>query len=221
MADKPFSEVGNYAVKVRRRVNAPVKEQVIEYMIAHREATNAEICREFGVKDRTITRARKEAIEKGYVGPNYFDRMSDEGREAGEAGSHGAEPLEKTLERVARGVKPGDTQLTTEESLLMLSQLARAAKRDGANKLSIEAMVAFHRLKSQSKEAKLGPNPPLSFDEKVERTSRVLEAAGKWAAKAAWSVAFPEKEAKPSLPYAFPQGPEENPSGEAAPEVQS
>jgi len=168
------------------------RQRITEYMIAYPEATMNEVATKFGSSMSTVVRCREKAIQGGLVGPSYFDRRSPEGAKAYETGNYGPQDLEATVRKV---LSEGGTgiMLTTEESLQAFTNLARAAERDGANKLSIEAHKAFHNLKSQSKEAKLGPGAPVSYDEKVERTSRILECVGVRALKAAFQVAFPDK----------------------------
>jgi len=190
-----LDETGPHSTKRRPRgpkLPMPLMQTITEYVIAYPEATIAEVGARFGVSARTVSRCRGHAIKDKLVGPSYFDRRSPEGIEAGESGHVTGAPLEETVKGYLQSAKPGE-QITTEESLTALSAIARAAARDGANKLAIDAHNAFHKLKSQSKEAKLGPNPPLSYDERVERTSRILECVGVRALKAAFQVAFPEK----------------------------
>ena len=195
---KPLKEISPKAERRKRdssQTSALItlkRQQITEYMIAYPEATMAETARKFGSSMSTVVRCREKAIQGGLVGPSYFDRRSPEGAKAYETGNYGPQDLEGTVRKIL-SESSGGTLLSTEESLQAFTNLARVAERDGANKLSIEAHKAFHNLKSQSKEAKLGPGAPVSYDEKVERTSRILECVGVRALKAAFQVAFPEK----------------------------
>jgi hypothetical protein len=185
------------------------RQRITEYMIAYPEATMKEVATKFGCSMSTTVRCREKAIEGKLVGPSYFDRRSSEGQKALETGNYEAADLEGTVRKIL-SESSGGALLSTEESLQAFTNLARAAERDGANKLSIEAHKAFHNLKSTSKEAKLGPGVPVSYDEKVERTSRILECVGIRAVGAAFRIAFPdkvidigEKEPEMAVPYDF------------------
>ena len=147
----------------------------------------------FACGEKTIQRARAQAIEQGKVNPSFFDRKSKAGREAREKGT-GAEPIEKTVRRLldsqdSETIGP-ESELTLAQSLSMLSKLAKGAEAEGQKKLAIDAVNAYHKLKSASIATKVGPGVPLTHEEKVERAARVLEAAGEQAARAAFLVAF-------------------------------
>jgi hypothetical protein len=191
---KPLGQLGGPYARTSRKPNVRLglkRQEIIEYMIAYPEATLDEVAVKFGCSQSTVVRGRQRAIRDGLVGPSYFDRTSDKGQKAQLTGDFAASDLEGAVRKIL-SESSGGALLSTEESLQAFTNLARAAERDGANKLSIEAHKAFHNLKSQSKEAKLGPGAPVSYDEKVERTSRILECVGTRALKAAFGVAFPE-----------------------------
>jgi hypothetical protein len=148
------------------------RQRIEEYLLTHPNSTNPETAAYFGCSERTITRVRQAAIKKGFLTPSYFDRVSDE---PPPVTTEGAEVLRRELEKM-RGVS--GEPLTDTESLQMLANLARDAAANRQGGMLRDAILAHKKISSDTDQKHLGPPPPLTDEDKIQRTADILDVVG-------------------------------------------
>lgn len=153
-----------------------------EYLLANPYASTEMICDATRVNPATVTRIRKDLVKRGLIRASIHDWSSPEGRSAKSLEPEGAkidtEGVEKVLAKLEELRTPTGDPLTTEESLQLLSSLARAANTDGNSKLAIDATMAFHRLQDRTTAVQLGPPPPLTDEDKITRMTHLVDVVG-------------------------------------------
>lgn len=155
------------------------RQRIEEYLLTHPNVTNAEGAAYFGCSERTITRVRQAAIKKGFLTPSYYDHITEE---PPPVTTEGAETLRRELEKM-RGV--GGEPLTDAEALQMLANLARDAAANRQGSMLRDAILAHKKISSDTTQQHLGPPPPLTDEDKVQRTADILDVVGPLLAAAA------------------------------------
>lgn len=160
-------------------VSKAFQEKIIEYLAANPKAKNRDVMAALNVRQPAVSKARKAAVERGILKPSTWQKnarkriIETQARKMIEAGH---DDIEELIARVEAS-QPGQ-HLSTDESLRMLSDMARIAERDGQAKLAIDAIKAVQWIQKASATTQLGPKPPLTVQEKRERLIPILEACG-------------------------------------------
>ena len=152
------------AVKRRQRIE--------EYLITHPEATNATVAAYFGVSERTISSVRSVAIRKNLIQPSYFDHTTPP---IEPLTTEGAEAIAKELQKM-RGLH--NEPLSDEEMLSILSGMVRRSAADNNLSLARDAILAYKKIQAATEVRELGPGPPQTEQELIERTSDIIDVVG-------------------------------------------
>jgi len=152
------------AVKRRQRIE--------EYLLTHENATNATVAAYFGISERTVSSVRSGAIRKNLIKPSYYDHTTEP---VDEITTVGAEVIAKELQKL-RGLH--NEPLSDEEALSILAGMARKSAAENNLSLSRDAIIAYKKIESATKIQQLGPPPPQTEQDLIERTSDILDVVG-------------------------------------------
>ena len=144
-----------------------------EYLLARSgHCSNEECAAAASCSPRTVVRARHELQRLNpLIPPAPRDKHATVTLSA-----TGAEEIERSLAAIR-----GDTgaPLDDAEKLQMLAVLARRAYREDNAKLAGDLMTVHTKIReSASEKPTLGPPPPLTRDELIDRTWAILDCAG-------------------------------------------
>jgi hypothetical protein len=161
-------------------------------LLDHPDFTDQEIADHAKCGLRTVAYAKQKLIREGHVPVSYFDRTTKT-RTLKMTERLLADPTSKLSLSVASNdtssehVSPEVAEiktaqqsgtLTIEESLERYTKFARDAEAEGNFSLSKDATKAYHELEARSSETILGPPPPQTDEEKVSRTTNILDVVG-------------------------------------------
>ncbi len=164
-----------------------------QYLLDHPLATTEEVSNAMLVGSRTVSYARSFLIRKGIVPPTYFDRSVEarsipvEERASTDQNSQlnqylatlNTETSPSISEEVGKVLTSQQNgKLTTAESLDMLAEFARIARKEGNFPLAKDAIVAYNKIEQGTTEAQLGPPPPQTDTQKVTRITHLLDVVG-------------------------------------------
>jgi len=161
-------------------------------LLDHPDYTNQEVADDAKCGIRTVNYARAQLIKEGIVPASYFDRttkartlkVTDRRRAdpnsklslSVASNDTSSEPVSPEVAEVKTAQQSGT--LTIEESLERYTKFARDAEAEGNFSLSKDATKAYHELEARSSETILGPPPPQTDEEKVSRTTNILDVVG-------------------------------------------
>ncbi len=183
--------------------NIPPGLRARQYLLDHPHDSNQEVANAVKCGLRTVGYARKELIDQGIVNPSYFERsLRTQALKLATRQQKLPPPPSITnpdtdpdatqiVEQVV-GKKTGN--LTTEESLAMLTQFARVAQKEKNFALAKDAVIAHDRIAKGSTVSQLGPPPPQKDEDKATRTTNILDVVGPTIAALAIVKAFPIEE---------------------------
>lgn len=146
-----------------------------QYLKDNPKASLEEVATNMACSRRTVGLQRRHLVESGAVPPNYFDRAVDT-RTAKTMANVMNSDKSPEVEGVESQHKGG--QLTTEESLEMLTRFARSAEKEGNFPLAKDAINAHDRIAKASSITHLGPPDPQTDTQKVERMTVLLDVVG-------------------------------------------
>lgn len=153
-------------------------------LLDHPDYTDREVADTAKCGLRTVGYAKANLIAEGHVKASYFDRTIK---------NRTVKMTERLLEdptsKLSQSHTNSDTfpvsktefqdhDLTIEESLSMLAGFAKSAEREGNFPLAKDAVMAHRKLKDAFTTTELGPPPPQTDEEKVARTTIILDVVG-------------------------------------------
>lgn len=164
-----------------------------EALKLHPKESAANIARMTGTNIRTVYNARNRLIRDGIVPPDYFPLRNTAGTYGQKHPEGGSASPELTHEDL--GFK--NDNLSTEESLKMLTTLARDGFK-GGNYAQTKGSIETHdKLRQRSAVSTLGPVDPQSDAEKIDRLAVLIDVCGPILTASAVLKAFwnnPERE---------------------------
>ena len=155
-------------------------------LLDHPNFTDQEVAQTAKTSLRTVSYAKKKLVEEGIVPRSYFDR-SNKARSLLMADKLKADPTTTLAKAISESESPEVVEvktaqqagtLTIEESLERYTKFARQAEIEGNFSLSKDATKAYHELEARSSETILGPPPPQTDEDKVARTTNILDVVG-------------------------------------------
>jgi len=160
----------------------------VEYLLGHPSATNEDVVKATGCSPRSISRARSMLVATGQLTRSYFDRQHrptgpiQDGPDATSDAS--PEPLSVVSpidpSAMAKALRDDHgPALSAEDMKRRYSAIARYAAKSGEFTLEIQAMQALGRLESQTgARDRLGPGVPHTREDRRDRVTPILQAAG-------------------------------------------
>lgn len=162
----------------RRRTTRTKKLQAAkDFLLANPAASNEEVSKALGIGERTVTAARTSLVQVGMIRPAFHDRVSP--RTPIIATPEVAQKLEQLRNTVDQLHTPTGPPLTPDEMRSMVAKIARNAAFSSDDKLAIDAVKTGAALDSSlGNKTRLGPGPPLTHEDRLMRTSIILDVAG-------------------------------------------
>jgi len=149
-------------------------EDAKEYLRAWPHASTDAVVRVIGCSPRTVYAARKALRLTENHEPVVADHITP--RVVAPVPTEGIEDLDKEVKKAA-AIK--GEPLTNDELEVIYSNAVRLAKMEGNVSAMVAAGSALDRLRRGAGDAnRLGPGPPLTQADKIERTSLILDVVG-------------------------------------------
>lgn len=151
-------------------------QQAIEYLVAHPKASTKDIMANIQVSSKTVQNARKKGYDMGVLPRSPYDRVRRDPLEnPAVIDTEGAEDLMEAVTAAVTGDER--TPLDIDESKRVLAGIAR--NKNNPDSLRIQAITASARLDSLSgSDEKLGPRPPLTRADWVDKMKCLLDVSG-------------------------------------------
>ena len=151
-------------------------------LLDHPTYTNQEVADDAKCSIRTVNYARTKLVKEGIVPASYFDRSIATRTLNLTSPTRTAPPTAPPVTDSDTSLEPvaptGDHDLTIDESLSMLAGFAKSAEREGNYPLAKDAVLAHRKLKDAFTSVELGPPPPQTDEDKVSRTTNILDVVG-------------------------------------------
>lgn len=161
-----------------------------EYLMAHPTASNEDVIQATGVSSRSVSSARQVLVQMGLLQRSFHDRRHRSAEPDGTASAvelptHGpseeaSDAMEvRRLAALEQSInKDIGEPLTPDEMRRRYARIADWARNNKEFTLEIQAIQAHARLDSQlGARDRLGPGPPLTRPQKVERVGLICQAA--------------------------------------------
>lgn len=161
-----------------------------EYLLAHPNATDAEIVGRLEISSRTVTYARQQLRLQGELPRSFYDRKSARVGEGSAEPDTASDPSSgpvvalsiedsKALESYLKGANVSTDPLTVDQMRARYSAIARHAAANKEFTLEIAALQALARLDQQvgARDA-LGPGVPHTREQRTTRVTMIVDAAG-------------------------------------------
>lgn len=167
-------------------------QQAIEYLVAHPKASTKDIMANLQCSTKTVQNARKKGYDMGVLPRSPYDRIRRDPLEnPAVIDTEGAEDLMEAVTAAVTGDER--TPLDIDESKRVLAGIARNGHNPDS--LRIQAITASARIDAiAGTDEKLGPRPPLSRADWVDKTRCILDVAGLEIAVDALVRAYPGNE---------------------------
>ena len=159
-----------------------------QYLLDHPHETNKAVAEATQVGERTVGYARKALVDSEKVSAEYFSRTANAKTQSLKANPHPASG--SAGDKAHEALKFDGKNLSTEESLEMLTQLARDGF-EGGNFAQAKGSIETHeKLKARSAVSTLGPPDPQTDKEKIDRLAVIIDVCGPILAASAVLKAF-------------------------------
>jgi len=163
----------------KKSSRVPPIQMAKEYLLVYPSANNQQVVDALSISEKTVSNARRFLIQTGQLEKSFYSRRGS---------TLGTTPLAdisviKTESAASLGTEAevilASADMDVPERRRRLSELARKARVDGSGQLEIAAIQAIAKLDEQSgTKDSLGPGPPLSRADKVNRLGVLIEVCG-------------------------------------------